>query len=117
MVLLDLSGVGYLVLGTQAGPSPTATQWVLALVAFAGALVFHRRPLVNVAGQAALLAVAIWMIDDTTINQVGASWALLELTMRARGQRTVWLATGLLAAVDLMDSIGDSFRRLVPGIF
>ena len=59
MVLLDLSGVAYLVFGTQAGRSPTATQWVLAVVAFAVALVFHRRPVVNLLGQIALLAVAI----------------------------------------------------------
>ena len=107
MLLLDLSGVGYLVFGTQAGRSPTATQWLLAVVAFAVALVFHRRPLVNLVAQAALLAVAIQLVDDTTINQVGASWALLELAMWAPRPRIIWLAAGLLAAVDLTDSIGD----------
>jgi signal transduction histidine kinase len=117
MVLLDLSGVGYLVFGTQAGRSPTATQWILAVAAFTLALVFHRRPLVNVVGQTALLAVAICVIDDTMINQVGASWALLELTMWARRPPTIWLGAGLLAAVDLIDSIGDPFRRLVSGVF
>jgi signal transduction histidine kinase len=117
MVLLDLSGVSYLVFGTRAGHSPTATQWVLAVVAFAIALVFHRRQSVNLVGQAALLAVAICVIDDTMINQVGASWALLELTMCARRPRTIWLAAGLLAAVDLIDSIGDPFRRFASGVF
>jgi signal transduction histidine kinase len=117
MVLLDLSGVGYLVFGTQAGRSPTATQLVLAVVAFAVALVFRRRPLVNLVGQAALLTVAICVVDDTMINQVGASWALLELTMWARRPRTIWLAAGLLTAVDLIDSIGDPFRRFVSGVF
>jgi signal transduction histidine kinase len=117
MVLLDLSGVGYLVFGTQGEHSPTATQWVLAAVAFALALVFHRRPLVNLVGQAVLLAIAISALDDTTINQVGASWALLELTMSARRPQTIWLAAGLLAAVDLSDSIGDPFGRLPSGVF
>ncbi|HEX7746409.1 MAG TPA: histidine kinase [Micromonosporaceae bacterium] len=117
MVLLDLSGVSYLVFGTQAGRSPTATQWVLAVVAFAVALVFHRRPLVNLLGQAALLAVAIFVIDDITINQVGASWALLELAMWARRPRTIWLSAGLLAAVGLIDSIGDPFGRFLSGVF
>jgi signal transduction histidine kinase len=117
MVLLDLSGLGYLLFGTQAGRSPTATQWILSVVAFAVALMLHRRQLVNLVGQAALLAVAICLIDDTTINQVGASWALLELTMWARRPRTIWLAAGLLTAVDLIDSIGDPFRRFVSGIF
>ncbi|MBM0226171.1 sensor histidine kinase [Micromonospora sp. ATA51] len=117
MLLLDLSGVGYLVFGSQAGRSPTVTQWVLAVVAFTVALVFHRRPLVNLVGQAALLAVAIQIVDDTTINQVGASWALLELAMWAHRPRIVWLAAGLLATVDLTDSIGDPFRRFLSGVF
>jgi len=117
IVLLDLSGVGYLVFGAQGEHSPTVTQWVLAVVAFAVALVFHGRPLVNLVAQTALLAVAISVIDDTTINQVGASWGLLELAMWARRPRTIWLAAGLLAAVDLIDSTGDPFRRVVSGVF
>jgi signal transduction histidine kinase len=116
MLLLDLSGVGYLVFGTQAGRSPTATQWILAVVAFGAALVLHRRPMVNLLVQAALLAVAIGVIDDVMINQVGASWALLELTMWARRTRTIWLAAGLLTAVDLLDSIGDPFGRFLSGV-
>ncbi|MGN9893513.1 sensor histidine kinase [Micromonospora sp. L31] len=117
MLLLDLSGVGYLVFGAHAGRSPTTTQWILALVAFAVGLVCHRRALVNLVAQAALLAVAIQVVDDTTINQVGASWALLELAMRADRPRLIWLAAGLLAAVDLTDSIGDPFRRFLSGVF
>ncbi|MGQ5261094.1 sensor histidine kinase [Micromonospora sp. ZYX-F-536] len=117
MVLLDLSGVGYLVFGTQAGRTPTATQWVLAAVAFALAPVFHRRPLVNFVAQAGLLAIAIPLVEDITINQVGASWALLEVTMRARRGRTIGLACGLLAVVDLTDSIGDPVGQVASGVF
>ncbi|MEH0826821.1 MULTISPECIES: sensor histidine kinase [unclassified Micromonospora] len=117
MLLLDLSGVGYLVFGANAGRSPTATQWFLAVVAFAVALALHRRPLVNLVAQAALLAVAIVLVDDTTINQVGASWALLELAMRAERPRIIWLAAGLLAAVALTDSIGDPLPRVLSGVF
>ncbi|TQJ23208.1 signal transduction histidine kinase [Micromonospora sp. A202] len=115
-VLLDLSGVGYLVFGTQAGREPTVAQWVLAVAAFAVALVLHRRPVVNLVAQAALLAVAICLIDDIMINQVGASWALLEVTMRARPGPTIWLAATLLAMVDLTDSIGDPARRVASGV-
>jgi signal transduction histidine kinase len=114
MVLLDLSGVSYLVFGAQA---LTVTQVVLAVFAFAVALVFHRRPIVNLAVQTALLAVAIRFVDDTMINQVGASWALLELAMWAGRPRTIWLGAGLLAAVDLIDSIGDPLRRVVSGVW
>ncbi|MET8908758.1 histidine kinase [Micromonospora sp. NPDC004551] len=117
MLLLDLSGLGYLVFGTQSHRAPTATQWALALVAFAVAPLCHRRPLVNLVAQAALLAVAFPLVDDVTINQVGASWALLELTMWAERSRTIWLAAGLLVAVDLTDSIGDPVRRMLSGAF
>jgi signal transduction histidine kinase len=117
LVLLDLSGVGYLVFGTHAGRSPSATQWVFAVAAFAAVLVFYRRPLVNVVAQTALLAIAICVIDDTTINQVGASWGLLELTMWASRPWTIWLAAGLLAAVDLISSIGDPFREFASSVF
>nr|WP_230416383.1 histidine kinase [Micromonospora tarapacensis] len=117
MALLVLSGVGYLVFGTKSGVAPTTAQWILAVLAFAVGLWFHRRPLVNLVVQTALLAVTIQLIDDITINQVGASWALLELTMRARRTRTVWLAAGLLAVVDLTDSIGDPLPRFLSGVF
>ncbi|MEV4620819.1 histidine kinase [Asanoa sp. NPDC049573] len=117
MVLLDLSGVGYLVFGTQTRPAPTATEWILAALAFAVALVFHRRPLVNLLIQAGLLAAAIPLVDNLTINQVGASWALLEVTMRVHRARTIWLATGLLIVVDLSDSIGNPVDRIASGVF
>ncbi|NLU78202.1 two-component sensor histidine kinase [Micromonospora sp. HNM0581] len=115
MVLLILSGLGYLVLGTLS--APTTVQWVLAVLAFAVGLALHHRPLPGMLTQTALLAVAIWQVDDFTINQVGASWALLELTMAARRGRTIWLAAGLLAVVDLTDSIGDPLSRLLSGVF
>ncbi|GIJ12114.1 sensor histidine kinase [Micromonospora andamanensis] len=115
MVLLILSGLGYLFVGAQV--APTNTQLILAVLAFAAGLSLHHRPHVNLLAQTILLAVAIWLVDDFTINQVGASWALLELTMVARRGRTIWLAAGLLAIVDLTDSIGDPLPRLLSGVF
>ncbi|MDG4781925.1 histidine kinase [Micromonospora sp. WMMD961] len=116
MVLLDLTGLCYLLVVPHSTSTPTTTQWVLAVPAFAVALAAHRRPVVNMVAQAALLAVAISLIDDFTINQVGASWALFEMTMRARGPRAIWLATALLVVVDLTDSIGDPPRRFASGV-
>ncbi|SBT40963.1 sensor histidine kinase [Micromonospora auratinigra] len=116
MLLLDLSGLGYLLFATQERP-PTAAQWLLALAAFAVALALHRRFLANLLTQSALLAVALHLLDDTTINQVGASYALLELTMWARSPRLIWLAAGLVAVVDLTDSIGDPPARVASGLF
>ncbi|GIJ80438.1 Signal transduction histidine kinase [Micromonospora phaseoli] len=115
MGLVVLAGIGYLIFGAPV--TPTTTQWILAVLAFAVGLAFHHRTLVNLVAQTALLAAAICLIDDFMINQVGASWALLELTIRARGTRTIWLAAGLLAAVDLTDSIGDPLPRFLSGVF
>ncbi|MEU8179175.1 histidine kinase [Micromonospora sp. NPDC049044] len=116
MVLLDLTGLCYLLVVPHSTSTPTTTQWILAVPAFAVALAAHRRPVVNMVVQSALLAVAISLIDDFTINQVGASWALFEMTMRARGPRAIWLAAALLVVVDLTDSIGDPPRRFASGV-
>ncbi|MEV4122974.1 histidine kinase [Micromonospora sp. NPDC049645] len=116
MALLDLTGVGYLLLVPHSAGTPTATQWILAVLAFAVALAAHRRPVVNLVAQAALLAVAICLVDDFTINQVGASWALLEVTMRARAPRTIWLSAALLVVVDLLDSIDDPIGQVASGV-
>ena len=117
MLLLDLSGVGYLVFGTQSGRAPTELQWLLAVIAFAAAVILHRHQIANLLTQTALLAVAFHVIDDTMINQVGAGWALLEVAMWARRPRTVWAGAGLLAAVQLSDSIGDPWIRIPGAIY
>ncbi|RAO27704.1 Histidine kinase [Micromonospora saelicesensis] len=116
MVLLDLSGLCYLLFVPHSTSTPTTTQWILAVLAFTVALAAHRRPVVNLVVQAALLTVAISLVDDFTINQVGASWALLEITMRARRPRTIWLSTALLVVVDLTDSVGDPAGRVISGV-
>jgi signal transduction histidine kinase len=117
MVLLDASGVSYLVFGTQAGHEPTTLQWILAVVAFAAALAFHRRPVLALVAQAVLLGVSFCVLDDPTISQVGTGWMLLELAMWAGRQRTIWLCTGLVAAAYAIDSIGDSWGRIRASIF
>jgi signal transduction histidine kinase len=116
-VLLVLSGIGYLVFGGQAGREPTTVQWLLAAVAFAAGLALHRRPVANLAGQAALLAVALAVLDDPMINQVGTGWALLEVGIAA--PRVAYLGWGalLVAAIYLTDTIGDPLRRLPGHLF
>ncbi|WFF05370.1 histidine kinase [Micromonospora sp. WMMD1076] len=117
VLLLDLCGIGYLVFGAHGGPAATGRQWALAVPAFLLALLCHRRPLVNLLIQSALLVAALVLVDDVMINQVGASWALLELTMRATRPRTVWRGAGLLAAVDLAGLIGEPVRAAFTGLF
>ncbi len=101
MLLLDLSGLGYLLYGHPGVRTPTGTQWVLALIAFGAAPVLCRWRWLNLLVQVALLGTAFWLIDDTTINQVGASWALVELVMFARRARTIWLGSALVLATYL----------------
>ena len=120
MVLLDLSGISYLLFGTDEGRVPTHTQWVLAVIAFAAALIFHKRPVIGLAAQAALLVAAFCLLDDPMINQVGTSWLLLELTMRAVRPRVLWSGAGLVAAIYVAFNIGDppaEMAALIPGLF
>jgi signal transduction histidine kinase len=95
MMLLDLSGVGYLLYGIQP-QQPTATQWLLAVLAFGAALLLFRWSLAGFVTQLGLLVVAFIVLDDPTINQVGTSWALAELAVWSRRPRTFWLAAGAL---------------------
>jgi signal transduction histidine kinase len=117
MLLLDLSGVGYLVFGTQAGRQPTATQWLLAVAAFALGLILHRRRILSLFAQTALLVLAFWLIDDTMINQVGTSWALLELAMWAPRPRILWSGAGLVVAVYLAFTLGREPSGISAPIF
>jgi signal transduction histidine kinase len=47
------------------------------------------------------------LLDDSTINQVGSSWAFGELAVWALRPRTIWLGTGLLAGVYLVLATPD----------
>src|SRR3954454_15851122 len=115
LLLLDLSGISYLII--NADHPLNTTQLVLAVAEFVAAPACYRRPVLMLVTQTALLGLAILLIDDLTINQVGASWALLELTMWASRTRTIWLGAGLLAAVRLTYSIGDPPHRFIAGVW
>jgi signal transduction histidine kinase len=104
MLLLDLSGLSYLLFDTRTSPRP-AGQWWLAVVAFAAALTLWRWPVAGLLAQCGLLAVSFVLLDDPTISQVGASWALVEVAMWARRPRTIWLCAGLLFAIYLVQDI------------
>lgn len=107
LVLLDLSGLGYLLIH-PAGGRPGVAQWTMAVLAFAGVLALHRLPLVSALVQIALLGVGSVLLDDTTIHQVGASWTLLELTIAARRAAAIWAAVGLLGVVYGGHAIGGA---------
>ena len=114
MVLLDLSGVSYLVVGTE-GRAPTTLQWILAGLAFGCALIFYRRPVLSLLAQAILLALSFWLLDDPMISQVGTGWMLLRTRATSASStsrrstvdawlRSTWLTcTGSTAAASRID--------------
>ena len=118
MLLLDLSGVGYLVFGMPGdGHTPTTLQWILAVLAFASALIFYRHLVLGLLAQTLLLAASFALLDDATISKVGTAWILLELAMWAHRTRTIWLSAALVAAVYALDMIGDPWRTVPSTIF
>jgi signal transduction histidine kinase len=117
LLLLDLSGLGYLLFRPHDGRQPTPLEWALALAAFTTIVALRRWPVVNFIVQAALLTAAFCLVDDATINKVGTSWALLELTMWARRPGMVWGGAGLLGALYLGFSIGDTASEIGGQIF
>ncbi|GIE32938.1 hypothetical protein Ait01nite_059830 [Actinoplanes italicus] len=112
MVLVILSGVAYLLVicGTQT--PPTGLQWLLAGAAFASGLLLHRRPQINLLVQTVLFAVALTVLDDSTINQVGTAWALGEVAFWAPRAAWVWGATGMVAAVYVLLGMPGSEESL-----
>ncbi|GIE84575.1 sensor histidine kinase [Actinoplanes regularis] len=101
-VLLDCSGLAYLLVIDHTGHPPTPLQWALAVPAFLSALLLHRRPPINLLVQTVLFAVAMVTLDDATINQVGTAWAVGELALWAPRRRHLVGGTGVVAAVYLI---------------
>jgi signal transduction histidine kinase len=56
-------------------------------------------------------------VDDATIAQVGASWALLELTMWARRPAVAWGGAALLGGIYLAFAIGDTVTEFGGEVF
>ncbi|MBG0560267.1 sensor histidine kinase [Actinoplanes aureus] len=101
MLLLDLSGLAYLLVTCQTENPPTGPQWVLAVLAFAAGLLLNRWRVWSLVAQTALFAVALAILADTTINKVGTAWALGELAFWAPRYAYVWAGTALVAVVYL----------------
>ncbi|MFI1992116.1 sensor histidine kinase [Actinoplanes sp. NPDC020271] len=117
MVLLDCSGLAYLLVVNHTQHPPTPLQWLLAVLAFASALLLHRRPPINLLVQTALFAVAMIKLDDATINQVGTAWAVGELALWAPRPRYLIgglaLVTATYAVCDLPQQAGQIMPSLV----
>ncbi|TDO41192.1 signal transduction histidine kinase [Paractinoplanes brasiliensis] len=117
MILLDLTGVSYLLFNPDERYAPTVTQWVLAVLAFVLLPLLGRRPFANLLVQTVLLVIAYVLIDDITINQVGSSWALGELVVWAGRTRTFVAGAALLTVVHVAFDVLPGDERLNDAIF
>ncbi|MDI6101227.1 histidine kinase [Actinoplanes sp. NEAU-A12] len=116
LVLLDLSGVIYLLVARHNGVPQTPLQLVLAALAFVSAVALHRRPPVNFVVQTVLFAVALATVEDTTINQVGTAWALGELALWAPRPRCLWAGAGLVVVVYLAADAPRSWAEILQAL-
>jgi signal transduction histidine kinase len=116
LLLLDLSGVGYLVLRPTDEPVGWML-WVLSLAAFGIALATYRHPFVGVLGQAAVFQACIVANVDLTISHVGTTWVLFELSMRARRRWELPVGAAVLFGVYLTDIVDDPLYEIGAAMF
>ncbi len=117
LALLALSGIGYLVLLSPRRERLTAVDWALDGAALALCAVCARWPFAGALAQTAVLGTAFLVATaDPVVPEVGASWAVLELALRAPGWR---LVTGVaaLAAVYLADEADRLPRGALAVLF
>lgn len=115
MVLLDCSGLGYLLVINHTG-HVTPLQWALAVPAFLSALLLHRRPPINLLVQTALFAVAMLKLDDSTINQVGTAWAVGELALWAPRPRYLVAGIGLVTVTYVVCDLPQQTGQIMPSL-
>jgi len=116
LLLLDLSGIGYLVLRPTDEPVGWLL-WVLSMIAFGIALATYRHPFLGLLGQTAVLFACTCLDVDLTISHVGTTWALFELALRARRPWHLTVGTVALAGVYLVDIVGDPLIEIGSAVF
>ncbi|WP_127501831.1 sensor histidine kinase [Actinoplanes solisilvae] len=113
LLLLDASGLTYLIFAAREDRAVSTMQWVLALVGFVTVVVLSQRPVVNLLTQTGLLVVALVVVDDPLINVVGSSWVLGELVVRAARPWVYLAGAALLTAVHLSFTL-DVLDLILP---
>ncbi|GIJ55056.1 hypothetical protein Vau01_025720 [Virgisporangium aurantiacum] len=116
LTLLGLSGVGYLVLRPHPEETYGAVDWVAAVGALALCPVAVRWPLAGSLGSSlAYLVGACFGQGDPVVPEVGSTWMLLELALRAT-QRHVVIGTAAVVVthvVDIWPHLPGKFPNLV----
>ncbi|MEV1328592.1 histidine kinase [Micromonospora costi] len=107
LTLLCLSGIGYLLLRPHPSDPYTPADWVFAAAALTLAPFGVRWPLVTALTAALVFGLAGWFGQaDPVVPQVGATWAVVELTLRVP-TRQVALGVAAVLAAYLVDSHED----------
>jgi signal transduction histidine kinase len=108
--LLSVSGIGYLALLRDPGDHMTPADWTLAGLAVLLPPLGVRWPFATALAQTVvLIATHVIGSAEPVVPSVGASWAVLELALRAPG-RPLWTVITLLCGAYLL---GD--RDELPG--
>jgi len=112
LTLLALSGIGYLLLRPHADGPYAPVDWAFAAAALAICPLGVRWPLAAALTSALVFGLAGWFGQvEPVVPQVGATWAVLELTLRVPTRQ---VAVGLAAL--LAGYVVDSFDGTPVGL-
>ncbi|MFC0506721.1 sensor histidine kinase [Micromonospora costi] len=112
LTLLCLSGVGYLLLRPHPTDPYTPADWLFAAAALTLGPFGVRWPLVTALASALVFGLAGWFGQaEPVVPQVGATWAVVELTLRVPTRQVAVGAAALLAAY-----LADSHEALPAGL-
>jgi signal transduction histidine kinase len=116
VTMLNLSGVGYLVLSPD-GRTVSSIDLAIAIFAFAFGYVHVRSPFSVVFGLSAVSAAGFFLgADNDMIPVVGLAWALVELGARRSG-RQVWLGLALGIAGGLCSDYSEALARPFTALY
>jgi signal transduction histidine kinase len=119
LTLLALSGVGFLLLRPYPDDPYAPVDWAFALAAIVICPVGVRWPLANALILVVVFGLAGWFGQTTPIvPQVGATWAVVELTLRAPTRQVAVAVAALLAAylVSSLDRLPAAWLNWLYGV-
>ncbi|WP_233604483.1 sensor histidine kinase [Micromonospora sp. HM5-17] len=119
MTLLGLSGIGYLLLRPYPDEPYAPVDWAFAAAALSLCPLGVRWPLASALGSALVFGLAGWFGEAApTVPQVGATWGVLELTLRRPIRQVAVTAAAVLAAclVDSLDHLPATWPTWLYGV-
>ncbi|MGI5212823.1 sensor histidine kinase [Plantactinospora sp. CA-290183] len=105
LTLLALSGVGYLLMRADVAEPYATIDWVFAAVALSLVPLHARWPLAGALASSLVVGLAVCFGEAApVVPEVGATWAVLELALRAPIRR-VGIGVAALATAHLLDHL------------